>query len=875
MTSSTAHPAIYLRDYVSPAFEVQAITLDFHLLANHTLVSSVQTYNRLDPTAKHLSLDGEKLSLVSLKLDGKTLTEAQDFTLTDKSLILPVDKAVFTLEIQVKIYPQQNTDCTGLYLSNGAYCTQCESHGFRRIMYALDRPDVLTRFTTRIEADKQQFPQLLSNGNPIAHGDLPDGRHYVTWEDPFKKPTYLFALVAAKMHCHQDSFVTQSGRLIDLQIYVEPHNAQKTAHAMYSLKAAMRWDEEQYGREYDLDIYMIVAVSTFNMGAMENKGLNIFNDKYIVADPASATDTDYQNILQVVGHEYFHNWSGNRVTLRDWFQLSLKEGFTVFRDQCFGADHSEDAVRRIEDVRLLKTAQFNEDAGPMAHPVRPASYIEMNNFYTATVYEKGAELIRMLHTLLGPELFRRGTDRYFDEFDGKAVTTDDFVNTMQTVSGLDLTQFKLWYEQSGTPELSCDWDYNDSQHTLKLEFSQKTNPTKDQLVKHPLHIPVRLALIDDKGTEVPFIYQGKQALEQVISITQESQSVLLSGVHAKTVPSLLRGFSAPVKSNFQYTLDELLFLAIHDKDPLARYEALQQLYVREILSLVSVYPSKMICPPRIRTLFSALLNDEDTSPELIALMLVLPSENYLAEQITPVPVEALHQVRQQLTHALALEFKTSFRQHYLAYQQKKYEPTQEAIAKRAFCHLCLAYLCAAQDEAGRQLAYEHYFSADNMTDTLAALRALNDQNCLERSACLTDFYDKWMDSPLVIDKWLALQASSRFEGVIEQVQALMQHPAFNINNPNKVYSLFAQFGANNPYYFHQADGKGYRMIADVVLQLNTLNPQVAARIIKPLIHFNRYDQKRQSLMIAELTRIQNQPTLSSDLYEIVTKSLES
>lgn len=868
----TPHP-IYLKDYAPSAFKVEHHDLLIKLFDTHAEVTCTLQINRENKQAKQLLLDGEKISLQSLKLNGKVLSAGKDFNLTEEGITLPLDEDTFTLETVVTIDPRANTDCTGLYCSEDTYCTQCESHGFRRITYTIDRPDVMSRFTTRIEADARRFPQLLSNGNPIEKGDLPDDRHYVTWEDPFKKPTYLFAMVAGNMHCVEDEFVTQSGRLISLQLYVEKHNHDKAGHAMDSLKQAMDWDEKNYGREYDLDIYMIVAVSTFNMGAMENKGLNIFNDKYIVADSQIATDTDYQNILQVVGHEYFHNWSGNRVTLRDWFQLSLKEGFTVFRDQCFGADKSSPAVRRIEDVLFLKTAQFNEDAGPLSHPVRPQSYIEMNNFYTATVYEKGAEVIRMLHTLLGPELFREGTDRYFSQFDGMAVTTDDFVNTMQAVSGLDLTQFRRWYDQSGTPELSADWDYDDAKHHLTITFKQHTPPTADQPEKLPLHIPVRLALLDESGKITPFTHDGIHSTEAVISVKQSTEQIVLKDVSVKVIPSLLRGLSAPVKSDFQYTTDELLFLAIHDDDPVARYDAVQQLYVYEILHALDKPLAMQSVNERLNILFSALLNDNTTDPQLLAMMMHLPSENYLAEQIMPVPVEALHQVRQQLIHAIAVQFNTSFRQHYFAYAQDKYEPTQTAIAKRTFQHLCLSYLCAARDEAGRDLASKHYFHSTNMTDTLAALKALNDISCPQRDACLTDFYECWSEEPLVVDKWLALQASSRCEGVLEQVERLSKHAAFSYENPNKVYSLFAQFGSNNPYYFHHKDGKGYKLITDAVLRLNKTNPQVAARIIRPLIYFKRYDDHRMNLMRAELKRIQQEPQLSPDLFEIVTKSL--
>lgn len=871
-TQNTPHP-IYLRDYTPSPFAIEHQDLLVQLFDDRAQVTCTLKVKRLDPAVKALQLDGEKLTLQTLKLDGQALTSGKDFTVTDAGISLPVDSSDFTVETTVTFDPSKNTDCTGLYRSEMTYCTQCESHGFRRIAYSIDRPDVMSRFTTRIEADKKHFPQLLSNGNPVDSGELPHGRHYVTWEDPFKKPTYLFALVAGNMHCVKDEFVTQSGRLIDLQVYVEKHNAKKADHAMFSLKEAMDWDEKEYGREYDLDIYMIVAVSTFNMGAMENKGLNIFNDKYIVADPQTATDTDYQNILQVVGHEYFHNWSGNRVTLRDWFQLSLKEGFTVFRDQTFGADKSSPAVRRIEDIQLLKTAQFSEDASPMSHPVRPASYIEMNNFYTATVYEKGAEVIRMMHTLLGPKKFRAATDKYFETFDGRAVTTDDFVDTMESVGEIDLSQFRRWYEQSGTPVLSAEWDYDEKHDALVLNFSQVTAPTADQSEKLPLHIPVRLAVFDETGKQVAFNVDGRTCTEAVVSITESQQKVTLRDIPEKVIPSLLRGFSAPVKSNFDYTPDELLFLAIHDNDPVSRYQAVQQLYVHEVIKALSQPVAQLVLPERLKVLFSALLNDETTDPHLLAMMLSLPSENYLAEQITPVPVDALHMIRKQLIHLLATVFNKSFHQHYLAYAQDTYEPTQQAIAKRAFQHVCLTYLAAGPGDAGKELASMHYFNANNMTDMLGALRALNDSHSSQRDTCMLDFYERWSEQPLVIDKWLALQASSRQEGVLDEVTRLTKHAAFNYENPNKVYSLFAQFGSNNPYYFHQADGKGYKLITDAVLRLNDSNPQVAARIVKPLINFKRYDEHRQSLMRMELERIQKAPRLSPDLYEIITKSL--
>lgn len=865
MTQTASPQAICLKDYQPSPFSVREIHLEVKLFEHEAVVTCELNIHREDTSAKTLILNGESLDLQSVVLNGKTL-EPNAYQQSDNELSIPVDENDFTVKTTVTFDPKKNTTCTGLYRSKSTYCTQCESHGFRRIAYSMDRPDVMSVFTTRIEADKKHFPDLLSNGNPIEKGDLPDGRHFVTWHDPFKKPAHLFALVAGDMHCHRDTFITQSGRQIDLQLYVEKHNADKTDHAMHSLKESMDWDEKNYGLEYDLDIYMIVAVSDFNMGAMENKGLNIFNDKYVLANPQTATDTDYQNILQVIGHEYFHNWSGNRVSLRDWFQLSLKEGFTVFRDQCFGADKSSAAIRRIEDVRALKTSQFAEDASPMSHPVRPDSYIEMNNFYTVTVYEKGAELIRMQYTLLGPETFRKATDEYFKRFDGQAVTTDDFVDVMQEVSGIDLTQFRLWYSQSGTPVLDIDWDYDSQKSTLSMTFKQHTPPTADQKTKQPLHIPVRLALLNKAGEHIH--------PETVLSIQEVEQTIVFKDVKEKPIPSLLRGFSAPVKAKITYSPEELLFLATNDDDPVARYEALQQLYVNEILHMIVEPENKWVFPERIKALFAAFLNDSTSDPALLALLMTLPSENYLAEQIKPVPVDAIHRARQFLIKQIAETFHHNFLQHYLAFKQDHYELTQLAVAKRAFQHRCLGYITATQAHEALELAVEHYHQADNMTDRLAGLQALNDIDCEQRDACLTDFYETWSQDHLVIDKWLALQATARCPGVTEHVEQLSKHEAFSFSNPNKVYSLFLQFGINNPYYFHQSDGAGYRLLTDAVIRLNEANPQVAARLVKPLINFRHYDDNRQALMKEALVRIQGEQKLSKDIYEIVMKSLE-
>lgn len=867
--------AIYLKDYEPSLYLVDKLHLEFDLDPSETQVSNTLSVAKNPASNKTgpLQLDGENITLKSVCLDGRTLSE-NEYELTETALIIPNVPDQCEVKTVVTLNPKANTTLSGLYVSKNNFCTQCESHGFRRITYTIDRPDVMSTFTTRINGDKKAYPHLLSNGNPVDKGDLEGNRHYVVWEDPFKKPPYLFALVAGDFHCHKDSFVTCSGRQIDLQIYVEKHNAGKTEHAMFALKESMDWDEKAYGREYDLDIYMIVAVSDFNMGAMENKGLNVFNDKYILADPLTATDHDYNGVLRVVAHEYFHNWSGNRVTLRDWFQLSLKEGFTVFREQSFMGDKTSHAMCRIEEMAYLTTAQFAEDSSPMSHPVRPASYIEMNNFYTVTVYEKGSELIRMLHTLLGPDLYRQATDLYFDKFDGQAVTTDDFVACMEEASKLDLSQFKRWYEQSGTPVLAASWSFENGGEVLLLTLKQHTPPTHDQKEKLPLHIPVRFALMDKREGRVGFSFEGKACDEVVLSLTESEQTFRFDGIKGDVIPSILRGFSAPVKLKAQYSPDELLYLAVHDDDPVSRYTAYQQLTRHEIFELLDKEVIETL-PKRLETYLEALLNDDHSDPALLSAMLHLPSEKYLGEQMTPVPVDAIFKTRSALKQLIAKRFRKSLMQHYLAYIEDDYSISLASQAKRAFKNACLHYLASLHEGETLALAVDQYRKANNMTDKMGALMALNDVPCAERDLCLTDFYETFEDNALVMDKWLALQASSRCPDTLERVKMLSQHEVFTYHNPNKVYSLFAQFGANNPVHFHDKDGSGYRLIADTVIKLNTINPQVAARVINPLIHFDRYDEGRKSLMKEALTRIQGQKSLSKDLYEIVTKSLSN
>ncbi len=863
MSEHKPHP-IYLKDYQPPSYFIDSVSLTVSIYEKHTDVISVLSIRKNPDAVKQepLVLDGDGPELKSIKLNDKPLPESS-YKLEGNKLVIPKIPSECELTIEVIIKPHENTSLSGLYVSKNNYCTQCESHGFRRITYYIDRPDVMAKFTTRIEANKHAYPDLLSNGNPIEKGNIGIDRHYVVWEDPFKKPSYLFALVVGDYACERDTFVTMSGRQIDLQLYLEKQNAGKGAYALHALKEAMAWDEENYGREYDLDIYIIVAVSDFNMGAMENKGLNIFNDKYILADEKIATDMDYQNILAVVGHEYFHNWSGNRVTLRDWFQLSLKEGFTVFREQQFAQDKTSKAIRRIEEVSRIKHAQFVEDSGPMSHPVRPHSYIEMNNFYTATVYSKGAEVIGMLHTLLGEDHFRDACDRYFSRFDGAAATVEDFIACMQDASQHDLTQFKRWYDQSGTPIVSVNWDYDERHHQLNMTFQQYTEPTADQQEKQDLHIPIRMALIGSNGKIIGH--------DHVFSLTQSKQTSTIN-CNERSTPSLLRGFSAPVKLKANYIPDELLFLAVNDDDPVARFDAQQALAIHEILYLMDERPKK-ITSKRLSTLFSALLDDDATDPALLAYLLQLPSENYLAEQRKPVLVDDIIQVRAQLRKTLAIEHAKAFKQHYTSLQQNNYQIDQHAIAQRAFRNTCLHYLVATEFPEHINLAEDHYYKANNMTDRLGALKALNDHDGDIRKSCLTDFYERWEGEPLVIDKWFALEATSRSDDTIQHVEQLAKHPAFSYHNPNRVYSLFAQFGHHNFQYFHENTGRGYNLIANAVMKLDAINPQVAAQVIRPLISYRQYPAERQALMRGALLQIREKANLSPDVYEIVDKSL--
>ncbi|MGJ0427998.1 aminopeptidase N [Methylobacter sp.] len=874
---------IYLKDYTVPDYLIDSVELNFTLDDENTQVISRLTMRRnpaSQSAGKSLTLSGENLKLLRVNLnDGDNLT-AVDYQQTTDSLVIhevPQDQR-FVLTIENLINPKANTALEGLYLSNGMLCTQCEAEGFRKITYYLDRPDVMARFTTTIIADKNRYPVLLSNGNKVGHGELSENRHWVTWEDPFDKPCYLFALVAGQLHCVEGNFITQSGRNISLQVFVEPHDLDKCDHALQSLKNAMRWDEEVYGREYDLDLYMIVAVSHFNMGAMENKGLNVFNTKYVLARPDTATDSDYEHIEGVIGHEYFHNWTGNRITCRDWFQLSLKEGFTVFRDQEFTGDQTSKAVKRIEDVNMLRTRQFAEDAGPLAHPIRPDSYMEINNFYTLTVYEKGAEVVRMIHTLLGAEGFRKGSDLYFQRHDGQAVTCDDFVKAMEDANGADLAQFRRWYSQAGTPVLTVRQHYEPTGRTLTLTIAQSCPPTPGQPVKEPLHIPVKVGLINRDGSVASCqLKDSDQAGDEVtLSVTEAEQSFTFEGLAQQPVVSLLRGFSAPVKLAMDYSLEELAFLLSHDSDTFNRWEAGQQLAGAIIMRLIEDCRNgrDMHLDPIIVEAFRKVLEQPWDDLSYFSLLLDLPSETYLAEQMQVVDVEAIHKAREFVKRTLAQQLQPQFQALYQAnHRDESGQFDAGAIGRRRIKNICLSYLSKLEDKDIQGWAEQQFKSARNMTDQIAALTAIVNNPHPATRQCLTDFYQQWRNEALVIDKWFALQASSPMPGTFATVQALMAHDAFDLKNPNRVRSLIGAFSQANQLHFHAANGQGYQFLADQIIALNTINPQVASRMLSALTQWRRYDESRQALMKAQLERIMGTENISKDVYEVASKSL--
>ncbi|OWW22436.1 aminopeptidase N [Noviherbaspirillum denitrificans] len=880
---------IYRKDYTPPSYWVDTVEMGFDLDPEATHVATRMTLRRNpDSPNRNLVLVGESLRLEQLRMNGKDLSKRQ-YALGRGTLEIfnPPDNV--TLEIETVTHPAMNTSLMGLYVSNGNFFTQCEAEGFRKITYFPDRPDVMAKYTVMLRADKEKYPVLLSNGNLIEQGDIGDGRHYAVWEDPFKKPSYLFALVAGKLVCQEETYTLKSGREVLLQVWVEDGNLDKTQHAMDSLKNSIRWDEERFGLELDLDRFMIVAVSDFNMGAMENKGLNIFNTKFVLANPRIATDTDYAGIESVVGHEYFHNWTGNRVTCRDWFQLSLKEGLTVFRDQEFSADligtDSGRAVKRIEDVRVLRQAQFPEDAGPMAHPVRPDSYVEINNFYTVTIYEKGAEVVRMYQTLLGRDGFRKGMDLYFERHDGQAVECDDFRAAMADANGRDLKQFELWYSQAGTPRLKVDTEYDADAQTYAVTLTQSCPPTPGQAEKQPFHIPVAIGLLDARGKDMPLRLEGEQQDEapatMVLELTEATQTFRFKQVTERPVPSVLRGFSAPVVLDIAYTDDELAFLMANDSDAFNRWEAGQRLAMRRMLALTGAVQNNQALSDAeleegtLNDAFRAALNDEALDPAFRELALTLPSETVVAEQMDVIDPHAIHAVRRFLRRSLASSLRGDW---MVAYQANRtpgtYSPDAIAAGKRALKNLALSYIVENDDADAHHLAQTQYDNANNMTDRIAALTALANSSAPGRADALNSFYEEFEQEALVVDKWFALQAMSRTTDVAA-VRALMKHPAFTLKNPNRARSLIFSFCNGNPSQFHAVDGSGYQFWAEQVIALNAINPQVAARLARTLDRWRKYAPALQEKMHAALKKVAATKELSKDVLEVITKSISN
>ncbi len=882
MAAAPKPEPIRLEDYRPPDWLVDRVELDFALGEAATEVTARLAVRR-NPDAeagmRPLVLDGQELELLGLEVDGLPLG-ANRYARDDDHLTLHDLPDACSVLTRVRIEPERNTALEGLYVSNGVFCTQCEPEGFRKITYFPDRPDVMARYRVRIAADRERYPVLLANGNPIEAGALAAGRHFVLWEDPFPKPAYLFALVAGRLAKLEDRFTTRSGREVTLQIYTEPAEIDKCAHAMASLKKAMRWDEDRFQLEYDLDQFMIVAVSDFNFGAMENKGLNIFNTKYVLAKPASATDADYLGIESVVAHEYFHNWTGDRVTCRDWFQLSLKEGLTVFRDQEFTSDLHSRAVKRIADVRRLRASQFLEDAGPLAHPVRPESYVEINNFYTTTVYEKGAEVIRMLHTLIGEAAFQEGMRRYFERHDGQAVTCEDFVAAMADASGKDLGQFRRWYSQAGTPRLAVKGAYDPEARSYTLTVRQATAPTPGQPEKQPLVIPLAIGLLDHGGRELPVQLAGEPAAvgtSRVLELKEAEQSFTFQQVPEAPALSLLRGFSAPVVLESDADDASLRFLMAHDPDPFVRWESGQAYGLQLMLDLVARRRrgQALALDDGLAQAFRATLRDGRLDHAFRAQALSLPSETHVGQQMAEIDVEGVHAVREFLRQALGRSLHGDWLETYHALQSREpYRFEAGEVGRRALRNLALGYLMAAEGEAGRSLCLAQFQNADNMTDTIAALDLLAESDLAERPQALADFYARWRDDALVIDKWFALQAVAQRPDAVEVVAGLLGHEAFTLKNPNRVRALIGAFAAGNPTGFHRADGSGYALIADHVLELDPRNPQVAARLAKAFDRWRRYDPKRQARMQTQLERILAAPKLSRDVYEIASKSLQ-
>ncbi|MED6188262.1 Puromycin-sensitive aminopeptidase [Stylosanthes scabra] len=879
---------IFLKDYKMPDYYFDTVALKFALGEERTIVTSkISVFPRVEGSSAPLVLDGQDLSLVSIKLNRKALKE-EDYRLDARHLtILSPPSGRYDLEIVTEIYPQNNTSLEGLYKSSGNFCTQCEAEGFRKITFYQDRPDIMAKYTVRIEADKSLYPVLLSNGNLLEEGDLENGKHYAVWEDPFKKPCYLFALVAGQLQSRDDTFTTRSGRKVSLRIWTPAADLPKTAHAMYSLKAAMKWDEDVFGLEYDLDLFNIVAVPDFNMGAMENKSLNIFNSKLVLASPETASDADYAAILGVIGHEYFHNWTGNRVTCRDWFQLSLKEGLTVFRDQEFSSDMGSRTVKRVADVSKLRNYQFPQDAGPMAHPVRPHSYIKMDNFYTVTVYEKGAEVVRMYKTLLGSQGFRKGMDLYFKRHDGQAVTCEDFFAAMRDANDADFANFLLWYSQAGTPRIKVNTSYNSEAHTFSLKFSQEIPPTPGQPVKEPMFIPVALGLLDSAGNDIRLstVYHDgtlqsvssndQPVFNTVLRVTKKEEEFVFTDIFERPVPSFLRGYSAPVRLESDLTDDDLFFLLANDSDEFNRWEAGQILARKLMLNLVNdlQHNKPLVLNPKFVEGFKRILSDASLDKEFVAKAITLPGEGEIMDLMEVAVPDAVHAVRTFIRKQLASELRAEFLSTVKNNRSSgEYVFDHPNMSQRALKNVALAYLACLEDQEYTDLALHEYRTATNMTEQFAALAAIAQNPGKTRDDILGDFYSKWQHEFLVVNKWFALQAMSDVPGNVENVRKLLNHPAFDLRNPNKVYSLIGGF-CGSPVNFHAKDGSGYEFLGEIVVQLDKINPQVASRMVSAFSRWRRYDENRQKLAKAQLEKIMSVNGLSENVFEIASKSL--
>ncbi|MGF1711054.1 aminopeptidase N [Vibrio kagoshimensis] len=862
--------AKFRKDYQSPSHLISDIDLTFDLHDTASIITAVSSVTQQKESST-LVLDGENLKLVSVSVNGQPW---ESFEQSDTNLTLNDLPKEFELIIVTDVDPEGNSALEGLYKSGGAFCTQCEAEGFRRITYYMDRPDVLAKFTTTVIADKAVYPFLLSNGNRVDEGEAENGRHWVKWQDPHPKPAYLFALVAGDFDVLRDDYTTKSGRKVDLEIFVDKGNLDRASHAMVSLINSMKWDEDRFDLEYDLDIYMIVAVDFFNMGAMENKGLNIFNSKFVLANDQTATDTDYLGIEAVIGHEYFHNWTGNRVTCRDWFQLSLKEGLTVFRDQEFSSDLGSRSVNRINNVRTIRGPQFAEDASPMSHPIRPEKVIEMNNFYTLTVYEKGSEIIRMMHTLLGETNFQKGMKLYFERHDGTAATCEDFVLSMEDASGVDLSQFRLWYSQSGTPTLVVTSSYDEDAKTYTLKVVQSTPPTHEQEDKQPLHIPLDIELYNQSGDVVELQCNGN-AVRNVLDVKDSENTFVFENVSVRPIPSLLREFSAPVKLEYDYSDEELIFLMVNARNEFSRWDAGQMLLAKYIrMNILNVQQGKPFeLSAGVVDAFRGVLLSDSLDPAFIAEMIALPNHNEVFGWYARVDIDAIASVLKSMKLTLAVELEGELAAVYHSHAQAEYNVEHASIGKRTLRKVCLGYL--AFTEQGNDLVVALYESSNNMTDTMAAMGAANAAQLECRESLMSDYSDKWKHDGLVMDKWFALQGTNPDENVLDKIKESMNHQAFSLKNPNRTRNLVGAFLNQNPVHFHDKSGKGYEFAGEILRELNSSNPQVASRLIDPLLKYRLYDEARQALIKKELESLKAMDNLAKDLFEKVTKALEA